>query len=66
MTRKHRLCVITIVGQVLMFRVSRESVARAMDWKGFSEQEIDTVQRLIVKQTQVILGVPDARKKGGR
>ncbi len=59
------LHVFTIVGQVLMFRVSREAVVRSMQWKGYSEKEIDTIQRLIVKQTRAILGVPDARKRGG-
>lgn len=58
------LSVIAIVGQVLIFRTSREAVIRSLQWKGYSRREIQAVQTLIVKQARVILGVPDTCESG--
>ena len=58
------LSVIAIVGQVLIFRTSREAVIRSLQWKGYSRKEIRAVQTLVVKQARAILGVPGTYESG--
>ena len=53
------LRVIAMVGQVLIFRTSREAVVRTLQWKGYSRREIQAVQGVIVKHARAILGMPD-------
>lgn len=56
------LRVIAILAQILMFHTSREVVVRSLNWEGYSPQEIETVQRTVVKQARVILGIPENRE----
>jgi TetR/AcrR family transcriptional regulator, regulator of cefoperazone and chloramphenicol sensitivity len=58
------LSVIAIVGQVLIFRTSREAVIRSLQWKGYSRREIQAVQTLIIEQARAILGVPGICESG--
>jgi hypothetical protein len=53
------LSVIAIVGQVLIFRTSREAVIRSLQWKGYSRREIQAVQSIVIKHARAILHVPD-------
>ncbi len=58
------LRVIAILAQVLIFHTLREAVVRSLDWEGYSPQEIETVQRTVVKQARAILGIPENRGSG--
>ncbi len=58
------LSVIAIVGQVLIFRTSREAVIRSLQWKGYSRREIQAVQSIVTKHTCAILGVPGSCESG--
>jgi TetR/AcrR family transcriptional regulator, regulator of cefoperazone and chloramphenicol sensitivity len=53
------LTVIAIVGQVLIFRTTREGVIRSLQWKGYSRREIQAVQRVIIRHARAILHVHD-------
>lgn len=52
------LRVIAIVGQILIFRFSREAVIRSLHWKGYTQQEIEIVQSLVERHARAILGLP--------
>jgi TetR/AcrR family transcriptional regulator, regulator of cefoperazone and chloramphenicol sensitivity len=52
------LSVLAIVGQVLIFRTSREAVIRSLKWRGYSRKEIQVVQSNVIKHACAILGVP--------
>lgn len=58
------LSVLAIVGQVLIFRTSREAIIRSLKWKGYSRREIQAVQGMVIKHACAILGVPDACQSG--
>ncbi len=60
------LKVIAIVGQVLIFRFSREAVIRSLHWKGYTQQEIEMVQSLVEKHARAILGLPGNSESNGR
>jgi AcrR family transcriptional regulator len=65
------LKVIAIVGQVLIFRTSREAVIRSLNWEGYSRREIEMVQTLTERNARAILGLPGAcegssHKEGSR
>jgi AcrR family transcriptional regulator len=59
------LRVIAIVGQVLIFRTSREAVVRSLHWEGYSQREIETVQRLTEKNVLAVLGLTGAYESSG-
>ncbi len=58
------LSVIAIVGQVLIFRTSREAVIRSLQWKGYSRREIQAVQSIVIRHASAILGVPGTYESG--
>jgi AcrR family transcriptional regulator len=59
------LKVIAIVGQVLVFRMSREAVIRSLHWEGYSQREIEMVQNLTEMHVRAILGVSESCESNG-
>lgn len=47
-----RLRALTFMGQVMAFRVARESIVRALGFTGYSAEETETIRRLILEQTR--------------
>lgn len=50
-----RLRVLTLFGQILIFRTNRATALRLMNWKKFGEPQLRAVQSLIRKQVTAIL-----------
>ena len=50
-----RLRVLTLFGQVLIFRTNRATVLRLMNWQEFGEPQLRAVQIVIRKQVTAIL-----------
>ncbi len=46
----------TILGQVLFFRMAREAVVRTLEWEGYSLQEIKAVQNAVTENVRAVLG----------
>ena len=53
--RDTRLRVLTLFGQVLIFRTNRATVLRLMNWQEFGEPQLRAVQIVIRKQVTAIL-----------
>jgi len=49
-----KLRAMAIVGQVMAFRVARETVVRALDLEGYSASETAEIQRIILEHTRFI------------
>jgi TetR/AcrR family transcriptional regulator, regulator of cefoperazone and chloramphenicol sensitivity len=61
----------TILGQLLIFRMAREAVVRTLKWEGYSPAEIGAVQNQIIENARTILGAqktigPDDSGREGR
>lgn len=54
--KRERLRVITILGQVLVFRVSNAAVLRLMGWRRLGRREIRQIQKLIRANVEAIAG----------
>jgi hypothetical protein len=52
--RSAKLRVMAIVGQVMAFRVARETVVRAIDLEGYSDVETEEIERIIREHTRFI------------
>lgn len=52
--RKATLRAMAIVGQVLAFRVARETVVRALDIAGYSSEETEEIRKVIMEHTRYI------------
>lgn len=52
--RKATLRAMAIVGQVLAFRVARETVVRALDITGYSPEETEEIRKIIMEHTKSI------------
>ena len=50
-----RLRVLTIFGQIMIFRTNRATVLRVMNWQKFGEPQLRAVQLLIRKQVTTVL-----------
>ncbi len=58
-----RLRAVTLMGQVLVFRVAREAALRAGGWKDIGHKELEAVQRVLADHLDAVLdGL--ARRKG--
>ncbi len=55
MTRRVRLRVFTLLGQVLVFRVAQTLVLRRMEWTAIGERERDTIKQIILENVDAIL-----------
>jgi AcrR family transcriptional regulator len=53
--RAAKLRAMTIVGQVLAFRVARETVVRALDLEGYSDSETAEIECVIIEHTRYIM-----------
>ena len=49
-----RLRAISLVGQILVFRVARETALRAAGWKGMGENEIKSIQSVVAEHLDAI------------
>ena len=54
-TRPVRLSVLTMMGQIMVFRVARELVLRRMGWRTIGETERAAIKRVVVAQVNAIL-----------
>jgi hypothetical protein len=54
-SKEAKLLAVTVFGQVIVFRASREAVLRYMGWKDFSEDEIAIIQNQIKLNITAIL-----------
>jgi TetR/AcrR family transcriptional regulator, regulator of cefoperazone and chloramphenicol sensitivity len=52
--RTAKLRAMAVVGQVLAFRVARETVVRALDLEGYSDSETAEIERIIMEHTRHI------------
>lgn len=48
----------TLMGQVLVFRVARETIVRELDLEGYSPEELDEIRRVIVANALAITSTP--------
>lgn len=58
-----RVRAVTLMGQVLVFRVAREAALRAGGWKDIGPKELEVVQRILAENLDAILDQL-ARRKG--
>lgn len=45
-----------ILGQVMIFRVARETMVRMLNMEGYSLEETDKIRRMVLEQTRAIIG----------
>jgi len=48
----------TLMGQVLIFRVARETIVRGLDLEGYSPEELEEIRRVIVANALAITATP--------
>ncbi|MBU1419015.1 MAG: CerR family C-terminal domain-containing protein [Proteobacteria bacterium] len=53
--RTATLRAMAIIGQILAFRVARETVVRSLDLKGYDPDEMDEIRRIILEHTKNLL-----------
>lgn len=51
----------TLMGQVIIFRVARETIVRELDLKGYSPEEIEEIRRVVVANAMAITSTPSQR-----
>ena len=61
-TRVASLCALTLIGQVIVFRVARETTVRALGLEGYSSEETTEIRNVILEQTR---GVIEAMSRTG-
>lgn len=61
-SRVTSLRALTLIGQVIVFRVARETMVRALGLNGYSPDETDEIRRVILEQTR---GVIEAMSRKG-
>jgi len=49
------LCAITLIGQVIVFRVARETTVRALGLEGYSPEETAEIRNVILEQTRGLI-----------
>ena len=64
-TASDRLTVVTILGQVLVFRVARATAARFLEWEALTPREIGRVKRIVRANMRAILGVEAGSASNG-
>ena len=52
--RTARLRAMAIIGQVIAFRVARETVVRALDMEGYNAAETDEIRQIVMEHTRSI------------
>lgn len=53
--RTARIRAMTLIGQVLIFRVARETVVRGLNMEGYNLTETAEIQKVIIEQTRSIM-----------
>ncbi len=53
--RNARIRAMALVGQILVFRIARESVVRALNMEGYSREETEEIRRIILDHTRSIV-----------
>ena len=48
----------TLMGQVIIFRVARETIVRGLDLEGYSPQELEEIRRVVVENALAITTAP--------
>jgi hypothetical protein len=48
----------TLMGQVIIFRVARETIVRGLDLEGYSPQELEEIRRVVVENALAITAAP--------
>ncbi len=48
----------TLMGQVLIFRVARETIVRGLDLEGYSPEELEEIRRVVVANALAITAMP--------
>ncbi len=57
--RRAKLRALSVMGQVLIFRVARETIVRSLDLEGYSPGELEEVRDVLVSHTMAILDVKE-------
>ncbi len=53
--RTAKMRALAILGQVIAFRVARESIVRSIDLKGYDADELEEIRSIILEHTRNIL-----------
>jgi TetR/AcrR family transcriptional regulator, regulator of cefoperazone and chloramphenicol sensitivity len=53
--RTARLLAMTIMGQILVFRVARETIVRSLDLEGYNAEEVREIQTIVLQNIRNIL-----------
>lgn len=53
--RRAKLRALTIIGQILAFRVARETIVRSLALQGYDSEELQQIREIIIEQTRAIL-----------
>ena len=56
--RQAKLRAMTLMGQVVIFRVARETIVRGLDLEGYSPEELEEIRRVIVANAMAIISTP--------
>ncbi len=57
--RRAKLRAAAVMGQLVIFRVGRETVVRALDLEGYSASEVEEIKEVVVAHTMAILGISE-------
>ena len=53
--QRAKLRAMAILGQVLAFRLARETMVRSLDLEGYNRKELDQISEIIIEHTRAIL-----------
>ena len=56
--RQAKFRAMTLMGQVVIFRVARETIVRGLDLDGYSPEELEEIRRVIVANALAITAMP--------
>lgn len=56
-----KIRVYTIMGQVIMFHVSRAAVARTLGWETYRPEQVASIKSVVLESVRALLGMNDAR-----
>jgi TetR/AcrR family transcriptional regulator, regulator of cefoperazone and chloramphenicol sensitivity len=54
-SRALRMRALSMIGQVMAFRVARETMVRALNLKGYSPEETEEIRRIVLEQTRFVI-----------
>ena len=49
----------TLMGQVVIFRVARETIVRGLDLEGYSPEELEEIRGVIISNAMAIIAMPN-------